>query len=252
MFFLCVMSLPADLVDKGGIVMSRTYAIQLKNLTMAYENQNVFENVDLHVEAGEFVTVFGENGAGKTTLFKGILQLLPIVKGKIKIFDVDVTEGKDKAWLRSQIGYVPQGHTRGNLPMSVFDAVLLGRWGTSFSYLKRPSSEDRKITDEILAVVELSEMKHHDSRKLSGGQIQRLNIARALVRKPPILLLDEPATHLDLESQKKLDKTISTVRQQYELSILMISHNQEHARAVSDRIVHLKDGKMLLDYGVEI
>jgi len=232
--------------------MKTNHALELNNIVMAYGKKVILHNVNLNIESGEFVSILGENGAGKTTLFKGILQLLPIEKGNIKVFDFDVTNGKDKTWLRSQIGYVPQVHGRGNFPISVFDATLLGRWGTSFSYFKNPTKEDRKITEEILEVVNLHHIKSEDCRKLSGGQTQRLNIARALVRNPRILLLDEPTTHLDVESKDNLDKTIRDIRNQYSLSIVMITHNQSHAETVSDRIVHLKNGMIYSEIGVKL
>ncbi|QUH27030.1 metal ABC transporter ATP-binding protein [Serpentinicella alkaliphila] len=226
--------------------------IELNNIVMGYGRKVILQDVSLNVQAGEFVSIFGENGAGKTTLFKGILQLLPILNGSIKVLDTDVTNNKNKTWLRTQIGYVPQTHNRGNFPISVFDAALLGRWGTSFSYFKKPNKEDKKITEEILEIVGLRHLLKEDCRKLSGGQTQKLNIARALVRNPKILLLDEPTTHLDLESQDNLDNTIKEIRTEYDLSILMISHNHVHARQVSDRVVHLNNGVIHQDLGVII
>lgn len=224
--------------------------IELNNIVMGYGRKVILQDVSLNVRAGEFVSIFGENGAGKTTLFKGILQLLPILNGSIKVLDTDVTNNKNKTWLRTQIGYVPQTHNRGNFPISVFDATLLGRWGTSFSYFKKPNKEDKKITEEILEIVGLHHLLKEDCRKLSGGQTQKLNIARALVRNPKILLLDEPTTHLDLESQDNLDNTITKIRTKYDLSILMISHNQVHARQISDRVVHLNNGVIHQDLEV--
>lgn len=232
--------------------MLKQNVLELSNITMGYGSRIILKDIHLHVKAGEFVSIFGENGAGKTTLFKGILQLLPLMKGSIRISNTDVTNGKNITWLRSQIGYVPQKHTQGSFPISVFDAVLLGRWGSSFAYFKKPSAEDKRLAREILELVALDHMSSHDCRKLSGGQTQRLNIARALVRQPKILLLDEPTTHLDIESQKNLDKTIESIRKQYTLSILMISHDHEHARLVSDRVVHLKNGQLHYDRGSAI
>jgi len=224
--------------------MIKKYAMELNDVTIGYNDIPVLHDISIKVKVGEFVAIFGENGAGKTTLFKGILQMLPLMKGSISILNKDVTKGRDKTWHRSQIGYVPQRHNQGNFPICVFDATLLGRWGTSFSYFKRPTKGDREITEEMLEVVGLKEMMFQDCRKLSGGQTQRLNIARALVREPKILLLDEPTTHLDLDSQSKFDEIIKTIRNQYDLSILMISHDHVHSRKISDRVIYLQAGRV--------
>lgn len=226
--------------------MSKQKVIELTDFTIGYGKNIILTDLNLQIHEGEFVSILGENGAGKTTLFKGILQLLPVKQGRILVFDRDTTI-KNKTWLRSQIGYVPQKQNSGNFPISVFDAVLLGRWGSSFSYFKRPSPEDKRMTQQILAYVDLEHMMSYDCRLLSGGQTQRLNIARALVRQPKILLLDEPNSHLDMESQKKLDALIESLRKEYNLTILMISHDQNHARYISDRVVHLKNGKIFED-----
>ncbi len=222
-----------------------SFAIELRNFKAGYGNKAVLKNVNLNVKQGEFVSILGENGAGKTTLFKAILQLIPVIDGEVKILGKDVTKGKDKQWLRTKIGYVPQKQNYGKFPISVFDAVLLGRWGTSFSYLKRPSKEDEQIVSKTLEIVDLQNMQEKDCSELSGGQIQRLNIARSIVRKPKILLLDEPATYLDMESQIKLNETIKIIRKQYNISILMISHDKIHAEYLSDRILFLTNGEMI-------
>ncbi|MDR5658824.1 ATP-binding cassette domain-containing protein [Serpentinicella sp. ANB-PHB4] len=229
--------------------MSNQYVIDLNKVSLGYGNHEVLKDIDLKIFEGEFLSIFGENGAGKTTLFKGILQLLPTRSGSIHILGKDVTNTKDKTWLRTQIGYVPQRHHASRFPISVFDAVLLGRWGTSFKYLKRPSKDDFEIVEEMLNLVKLDHMMHQDCRTLSGGQQQRLNIARALVRNPKILLLDEPNTHLDMTSRDQLDDTIYSARQKYNLSIVMISHDHVHAEEVSDRAVHLRMGQIYGERG---
>lgn len=222
--------------------MDYSKAIELNQIEIRYGKDVVLKDINFTLAAGEFISIFGENGAGKTTLFKGILQLLPINRGSVKVLGRDVTKLKDKTWLRAQIGYVPQGHNSSKFPISVFDAALLGRWGTSFKYMKKPSKIDKEIVMEVLSLVGLYELKDRDCRKLSGGQRQRLNIARAIVRHPKILLLDEPNTHLDMESIKKLENTIVEIRRKFNISILMISHDQKSASEISDRSVLIKDG----------
>lgn len=222
--------------------MNYSNAIELNQIEIRYGKDVVLKDISFKLAEGEFVAIFGENGAGKTTLFKGILQLVPITNGYINILGKDITKFKDKSWLRTQIGYVPQGHNFSKFPISVFDATLLGRWGASFKYMKKPSKEDKEIALEVLSLVDLEQLKDSDCRNLSGGQRQRLNIARALVRKPKILLLDEPNTHLDRESIERLEKTIVEIRNKIKISILMISHDHSRSYEISDRSILIKDG----------
>lgn len=223
--------------------MNYSNAIELNQIEIRYGKDIVLKDINFTLTEGEFVAIFGENGAGKTTLFRGILQLIPINKGSIKVFGKDITKLRDKSWLRTQIGYVPQGHNTSKFPISVFDATLLGRWGTSFKYMKKPSKEDKEMTLEVLSLVDLKELKDTDCRNLSGGQRQRLNIARALVREPKILLLDEPNTHLDKESIERLEKTIIKIRESFKISILMISHDHNRSYQISDRSILIKNGQ---------
>lgn len=150
----------------------------------------------------------------------------------------------DQRWARSQIGYVPQTQGQGQFPISVFEAVLLGRWGTSFAYLRRPSSKDKDIAERMLKIVGLQDFKEQDCRSLSGGQKQRLNIARALVREPRILLLDEPTTFLDRESQEMLTSLIDDLRKSLNVLVLMITHEHGYVKGISDRTVLLQAGTM--------
>jgi len=223
--------------------MNYSNAIELNQIEIRYGKDIVLKDINFILAEGEFVAIFGENGAGKTTLFRGILQLIPINKGSIKVLGKDITKLRDKSWLRTQIGYVPQGHNTSKFPISVFDATLLGRWGTSFKYMKKPSKEDKEMTLEVLSLVDLKELKDTDCRNLSGGQRQRLNIARALVREPKILLLDEPNTHLDKESIERLEKTIIKIRESFKISILMISHDHNRSYQISDRSILIKNGQ---------
>ena len=223
--------------------MTRKPVISVKNLVKKFGHFVANDNLNFEVYEGEIFGFLGANGAGKTTLFRGILQLIPINKGSIKVFGKDITKLRDKSWLRTQIGYVPQGHNTSKFPISVFDATLLGRWGTSFKYMKKPSKEDKEMTLEVLSLVDLKELKDTDCRNLSGGQRQRLNIARALVREPKILLLDEPNTHLDKESIERLEKTIIKIRESFKISILMISHDHNRSYQISDRSILIKNGQ---------
>ncbi|MNI81178.1 Arginine transport ATP-binding protein ArtM [compost metagenome] len=124
--------------------------------------------------------------------------------------------------------------------------MLLGRWGLSFSYLKRPTQADHKAVHDILQQVGLSERSRIDCRELSGGQWQRLNIARALVRNPDILLLDEPTTYLDVESRQLMFDLIGQLRHNSpQLSILMITHEAADVEQMADRSIQLHQGQLV-------
>ncbi|MFZ5647002.1 MAG: metal ABC transporter ATP-binding protein [Bacillota bacterium] len=225
-------------------------ALSLSGILAGYGNAPVLSGLSLSVKSGECLAILGENGAGKTTLFRAILYLLPDMAGSIRVLGRTVKTREDGAWVRSRVGYVPQGQGKGSLPISVFDAVMLGRWGKSFSYLRRPGVRDRELTANILDVVGLWDLRYKDCRALSGGQIQRVHIARALVREPLILLLDEPTTYLDDASRDALARLIDQVRKKWPLTILMISHDGQYARRLADRAVYLRRGRIEKDLEV--
>lgn len=225
-------------------------ALSLSGIGAGYGKERVLRNLSLSVKKGECLAILGENGAGKTTLFRAILYLLPNMTGTLRILDRTIKTREDGAWVRSQVGYVPQSQGKGMLPISVFDAVMLGRWGKSFAYLRRPAARDREITAAMLDVVGLQDLRFKDCRALSGGQIQRVHIARALVREPRILLLDEPTTYLDAASRDVLTHLLDQVRKKWSLTILMISHDGEYACQLADRVVCLRQG--LIEEGPEV
>ncbi|MCL6612816.1 MAG: metal ABC transporter ATP-binding protein [Peptococcaceae bacterium] len=219
-------------------------ALWLSGVRAGYGKAPVLNGLSLSVKKGEHLAILGENGAGKTTLFRAILHLLPDIAGTIRVLGRDVKSREDGAWVRSRVGYVPQGQGKGRLPISVFEAVMLGRWGKSFSYFRRPGARDRELTAEILDVVGLWDLRDKDCRALSGGQTQRLHIARALVREPQILLLDEPTTYLDDASRDVLARLIDQVRKKWPLTMLMIIHDWQYARRLADRAVYLRRGRI--------
>lgn len=218
--------------------------MELTGISAGYERQRVLSSLDFSLAEGECCAILGENGAGKTTLFKVIMGLLIPWSGCVEILGRELDTVGTRIWARQQIGYVPQAGSDGRLPIQVQDAVLLGRWGTSFAGLRRPSRLDRRVVMETLDRLGLGELALSDCRELSGGQKQRVAIARALVRKPRLLLLDEPTAHLDVTARDYLPELLLTIRQELGLSILLISHDAESLREVTDRAVVLQDGSL--------
>lgn len=219
-------------------------AIRLRNIRTGYDRIDVLNDLSFEVETGEAVAVLGDNGTGKTTLFRTILQLLPVQEGRMEILERSIKSSRDRRWARSFIGYVPQTHGVGKFPISALEAVLLGRWGATFGWGRRPKAEDYERAATMLQRVGLVHMKDHDCRLLSGGQQQRLNLARALVRQPKILLLDEPSTYLDEEARELLIALVQDTRREHGTTVITITHLKDEALRMSDRIVWMQGGKL--------
>ncbi len=174
-----------------------TSAIELKDITFAYDQENVLQNASLEVNPGAFLGLFGPNGGGKTTLVKIMLGLLSPQQGSVQVL------GKNPAKVRNKIGYVPQFSTASfNIPISVLEATLTGQvnniprpWGFGRHWSKQ--GEDLERARNALQKVGLIDLQDKQVRDLSGGQRQRVLIARALASNPEILLLDEPTASID-------------------------------------------------------
>ncbi|WP_171056308.1 metal ABC transporter ATP-binding protein [Paenibacillus sinopodophylli] len=222
------------------------FALELQQVCAGYGENPVINQLNFKAARGEFIAIIGSNGAGKSTLFRMILGLLPLSAGKIIIQSHQMDSKKDFDFIRTKIGFVPQGVQGGNLPITVLESVMLGNWGASFSYWRRPTAEDKEKAAKWLEYVGLTNLASKDCRRLSGGQRQRMNIARALIREPDILLLDEPITHLDKHSQEILYSLLAACRQQIpHLLILMITHQLEEAAPLTDRIYLMEKGQLI-------
>lgn len=194
--------------------------VKLKEVEVCFNNTPILKNISFSIYKNDFIAIIGPNGGGKTTLLKVILGLIKPKKGEVKIF------GKTPQKGRKLIGYLPQ-HTffDRNFPISVFDVVLLGRYN---GILKNYSKEDKKAVVKALKAVNMLEFKNRQIGKLSGGELQRILLARAIVRNPKLLLLDEPTTGIDPEMQKsfydlllKLNKKMAIVLVTHDISVVL-------------------------------
>jgi ABC-type Mn2+/Zn2+ transport system ATPase subunit len=224
--------------------MTREAVVEIHGLVAGYGRHHVLQQLDLTVWRGETLGIAGNNGAGKTTLLKLILGLITPQEGRMSVLGRMLDSPRVRRLMRCQIGYVPQLHTPGKMPVSVHDAVLMGRWGKGFGFFRRPSPQDRQKVSEILKEIGMSSQEWQEVHLLSGGEQQKVSIGRALVREAPILLLDEPSTYLDHGSQAEIVELIRTVCLKHRLSLIMISHDAEHLEAMSDRILLLKNGRL--------
>jgi zinc transport system ATP-binding protein len=192
-------------------------AITVEDVCFDYEGPPVLEHVDLTVDAGEFVGLVGPNGGGKSTLLKLILGLLKPVSGRINVLGWPPARGC------KQIGYVPQftAFSR-DFPISVQDTVLSGRLGKT-RVLGGYRAEDRAIARQAMAKAQVLELRDCRLATLSGGQLQRVMIARALACEPAVLILDEPTANIDLRAEQDIFDLVRDLDSQP--TIIVVSHD---------------------------
>jgi len=192
-------------------------AIVVKDLTFSYGNATILDNASFTIETGSFVGIFGPNGGGKTTLLKLLMGFLRPTKGQISLFQLPPQQA------RSLIGYVPQALSCDKqFPISTLEVVLMGQLST-LRWWGGYSKEVQKNAYDILESLGLSSEAHKPFGALSGGQAQRALIARALMGKPQILLLDEPTANIDTAAQQEIYKILKTLSPS--ITILMVSHD---------------------------
>jgi zinc transport system ATP-binding protein len=205
-------------------------ALSLRGLTFGYGRREILRGVDLDVGEGSFVSIVGHNGSGKTTLLKVILGVLKPSSGSIRFFDSG--DGASA----SSVGYVNQGAIDTRLPLCAEEVVEIGLIGAE--------GIPGRSVPEALRTLGIEELAKRPYRELSGGQKQKVQIARCLVRSPRLLLLDEPTSYLDESSETEFMRLIKRLNQERRMTILMISHDRSLVETYSDRIVRLDGGKI--------
>ena len=212
--------------------------ITVKNLVFGYNSHNILDGINIVVKSSEVLSLVGPNGSGKTTLLKCMARILE-PKGSI-LMDGQKIEKMSRQDLARQIGYVPQSSST-PLATTVFDTVLMGRrphigW--------RVQEADLDKVAEVLERLHLADLAMRDFSKLSGGQKQKVLIARALAQEPSVLLLDEPTSNLDMLHQLEVMETVSSLVKEKNISAVMAIHDLNLASRFSDQLVMLKEGKV--------
>ncbi len=207
------------------------YPIQIQNLSFAYDDQLVLENVSLTVEQGDFLAIIGPNGGGKSTLLKLILGLLEPKQGDIRIF------GKEPSKSRSDLGYVPQNtDINTDFPIRAIEVVLMGHISD-----KRPlfgyDKDEIECATGALAQVGMDDYADRKIGDLSGGQRQRVMIARALCNHPRILLLDEPTASIDIQGQKEIYDLLRELNKK--MTIIVVSHDISVILEYATKVAHI-------------
>jgi len=215
--------------------------LKVKDLSFSYKSRPVLKKVSFEVNSGRVVSVLGPNGSGKTTLLKCINRMLK-PDGNIFIDGKNVNDIKQMDLARL-FGYVPQ-RALNVLPCSIFDAVMIGRrpyigWG----FGKR----DKEVVFKVLKLMGLEDMALRPFDGVSGGEMQKVLIAKALAQEPKLLLMDEPTSNLDLRHQLEVLTIIREIVKEGKVSALIAMHDLNLASRFSDRIVLLKEGEVCDD-----
>ncbi|PWC22464.1 spermidine/putrescine ABC transporter ATP-binding protein [Brenneria roseae subsp. roseae] len=210
--------------------------LNVQQLNKHYGPTQVFENINFTAEEGEFVTLLGPSGCGKSTLLRCLAGLTEVDSGQILLHGKDLTPLPPQ---KRDIGMVFQSYAL--FPnMTVADNVAFG-----MKMQKIPAQEMLTRRDQILELVELSAFAHRYPHQLSGGQCQRVALARSLVTRPRLLLLDEPLSALDARIRKHLREQIRSIQRELKLTAIFVTHDQEEALTLSDRVVLMNQGKIV-------
>ena len=218
-------------------------SIEVQNLSFSYGDRPVLHDISFRVEKGEFLSILGPNGVGKSTLFRCVLGLLSGYTGQVLVDGADSRSFSVREAAR-HIAYIPQSsHPIFNY--SVFDIVLMGRT-SGLSTFRSPKKQDAELCRWALEKVGIPHLSDRCFHRLSGGEQQLVLIARALVQKAPILMLDEPTASLDFGNQLRvLEQCRNLAREGY--TVIQTTHNPEQSYRYSDRILTLQQGRVLAE-----
>jgi ABC-type Mn2+/Zn2+ transport system ATPase subunit len=199
--------------------------ITLDKVEIGYENSPLMAPINLTVGENEFWGVVGSNGGGKTTLLKTILGLIPKLSGELSYAP------------NCSFGYVPQQKGFDKLfPVSVLELVLMGRYGI-VGFGRSISEHDRQIASDCLEKVGISHLAGRTFRSLSGGEIQRALIARAVAGNPTVLVFDEPTASVDIKGEREIMDLVSGIRSENKLTVIMVSHYIGSVTEYADRLI---------------
>jgi len=205
-------------------------------------NQYILKNINLNINKGDFVVIKGHNGAGKTSLFKIINGLIKPTTGTVTVFNENINSKT-----RKRTGYIPQTNKFENsLPVTVKQVIEIGITAKK-GIFKSLSKQDKDLITNIAEKLDIQHLLNTPIGKLSGGETQKVSIARVLAQEADIILLDEPLSNLDIKSQQNILKIIEDINCEKKTTILMILHNLELVPECCNKVIAMENGEIVED-----
>ncbi len=215
--------------------MEKKNILEFKDISVSFDGEKILDSISFDIKDKEFITFLGPSGCGKTTTLRIIAGFVEPDSGKV-LFDGEIINGVPA--YKRQVNTIFQRYAL--FPhLNVFENIAFG-----LRVKKLPEAEIQKQVEEMLELVNLKGLEKRKIDKLSGGQQQRVAIARAIVNKPKVLLLDEPLAALDLKLRKDMQTELKKIQQQLGITFIFVTHDQEEALAMSDRVVVMDNGKI--------
>ena len=220
--------------------------LRVHDVEFGYTSVPTIRDVTFGVEAGDLLTIVGPNGVGKTTLLKCLNRILQPRRGTV-LLDGDDLRTMTRRAIARRVGYVPQRSVASR--MTVYDLVLLGRiprigWGVG--------RDDHRVTDAVIELLGLGDLALRYADEISGGEFQLVQIARALVQEPLVMLLDEPTSNLDINNQHRLMSTIQQVVHSNAIAAIMTIHDVNLAIRYANKFILMRDGAVFAAGGREV
>ncbi len=219
------------------------HVLDIDNISLFYRNKMILSEIVFAVSRGEFFIVIGPNGAGKTSLLKIIAGLIKPQQGAVYVQGKDIFVYSRKSLSRI-VALVPQQIEVG-FPFTVAETVIMGRT-PHLGLLGMESEQDFRIARDAMEFTDVAHLGHRRLSQLSGGELQRVVIARAICQQPDIILLDEPTTALDPAHQLKVMDLMERFRQNHGTTVIMVSHDLNLASLYGDKLLLLKDGRIVM------
>ena len=220
--------------------------LSILNITISFGINKAVDNFSVDLNQGDFLALLGANGSGKTTILRSIIGFIKPTEGIITLFGTPATTRTYKE-MRKRIGYVPQtAHVDFRMPISVEEVVSIGRCG-KVSMGKRLSPNDKDLIQKSMKDAGILHLSQRPIGHLSGGERQKVQIARALCQNPDILLLDEPTANLDLGAQSELIDLLEKIYEHKRMSILIVMHDLQNLPRKCNRSIIISEGSKVFD-----